>query len=74
MKTIQASDISSFIYCQRAWWYQKNGYISNTYTELSTGSRHHLKHGRMVTMASIIRLIAIIMILIALALIFIYFS
>ena len=74
MKTIRASDISSFIYCQRAWWYQKNGYISNTYTEMSAGSRHHHKHGRMVTMASIIRLIAIIMILVALAFIFLYLS
>jgi len=48
MKTIRASEISSYIYCQRAWWLQTKGHIPENKSELSAGNQIHASHGRAV--------------------------
>jgi hypothetical protein len=58
MKTIRASEISSYCFCQRAWWYQLQGYESENQVELSGGSELHTQHGRLVRRASCLNTLA----------------
>ncbi|HPH95269.1 MAG TPA: hypothetical protein PKW33_10800 [Anaerolineaceae bacterium] len=68
MRTIRASEIGSFIYCQRAWWYQRQGIESSNQAELSMGSEMHAQHGRQVFVAGLLRVAGVALLLITLAL------
>ncbi len=46
MRTIRASEISAFHYCQRAWWYAQRGEANANLAELSAGSQFHERHAR----------------------------
>jgi hypothetical protein len=43
-RTVRASEIGSFIYCQRAWWYQRQGFEPINRAELAAGSEFHNNH------------------------------
>ena len=43
-RTVRASEIGSFIYCQRAWWYQRRGFEPINRSELAAGSEFHSGH------------------------------
>lgn len=58
MKIIRASEIGSYRYCQRAWWYQLQGYVSKNQVELSEGSEYHQQHGRAVYRAGCLKTLA----------------
>ncbi|HWQ84956.1 MAG TPA: hypothetical protein VN363_10340 [Anaerolineales bacterium] len=68
MRTIRASEISTFIYCQRAWWYQKQGIASQNQPQLAAGTSLHLQHGKTVLIAGIFRILAYGLVLLALGL------
>ena len=72
MKTIRASDIGSYLYCRRAWWYRINGQESANQAELAAGTALHRKHGRAVFAAGLIRYAAWAALLLALVLLTIY--
>ncbi|MBA4420369.1 MAG: hypothetical protein C0391_04405 [Anaerolinea sp.] len=57
MRIIRASEIGSYLYCQRSWWYRIAGVEPENKRELQAGTTIHYQHGRFV-MASIIFRIA----------------
>ena len=72
MKKINASEIGSFLYCERAWWYQQQGFDTDNVTELASGSELHEEHGRAVFFSGISRSIALLALLLSLILFVIY--
>ena len=66
MAPIRASEIGSYLFCARAWWYQRQGIRSTNQTELTAGSRLHQQHGRKVISAGLMRGLAIFLMMAAL--------
>lgn len=69
MRSIRASEIGAYLYCRRAWWYQLKGHPSENQAELLSGTRLHARHGRRLIAASLLRLLAYGLLLVALVLI-----
>lgn len=65
MKPIRASDIGSYLYCRRAWWYRIHGKQSINQTEMAAGTELHRKHGRQVMAAGLMRILGFILLLLA---------
>jgi CRISPR/Cas system-associated exonuclease Cas4 (RecB family) len=68
MKPIRSSDIGSYLYCARAWWYRQQGVESSNQAELTAGTELHRQHGRRVLAAGVMRTLALVLLLAALAL------
>ncbi len=73
MKTIRASEIGAFLYCKRAWWYQRQGFESANLAELEGGIQIHRRHERAVAASGCLRILAYLLLLVAFALLTIYF-
>lgn len=58
MRTIRASEIGSFLYCARAWWYQKSGKPSQNQPIMDAGTEFHAAHGRKVAQASLLHVLS----------------
>jgi hypothetical protein len=54
MRIIRASEIGSFLYCQRSWWYQRQGKVSENQAGLEAGSEFHRQHGTLVVKARLL--------------------
>ncbi len=74
MGTIRASEIGTYLYCQRAWWYMKNGTPSENLAEMAAGSELHFRHGRKALEMSCVRTLAYLLLLSALVVLAIYFT
>ena len=74
MRTIRASEIGSFLYCQRAWWYQLQGLKPSNQADLSAGTRLHQRHWQQVLLAGILRALGTVLLLAALVLLVIYLT
>jgi hypothetical protein len=72
MRTIRASEVGTFLYCQRAWWYAQKGYPNENQVELAIGSEIHERHGRVVMVSSCLQFLAYALLLLGLILITIY--
>ena len=66
-RTVRASEIGSFIYCQRAWWYQRRGFEPINRNELAAGSEFHNTHASKARSVILIRILAWVLALTALA-------
>ena len=55
-RPIRASEIGSFLFCKRSWWYQIKGLESQNQKELASGSAYHAEHGRRVLAVGLLRL------------------
>jgi CRISPR/Cas system-associated exonuclease Cas4 (RecB family) len=72
MKKINASELGTYLYCERAWWYRQQGFETDNITELASGSELHEEHGRAVFFSGISRTIAFLTLLISLV-IFVFY-
>lgn len=64
---IRASDIGSYLYCRRAWWYRKQGVESENQAELASGTEIHEQHGRKVMAAGLLQNAGYVLLLAAIA-------
>ncbi len=62
---IRVSEIGSYLYCRRAWWYRKQGVESENQAELASGTQLHRQHGRYVIAAGLLRTLGMILLLAA---------
>ena len=67
MRTIRASELGTFLFCRRAWWYQSQGVTSENQTELAGGNAFHRRHGRNVILSTLLRSAGWFLLLAALA-------
>ena len=74
MPVIRSSDIGTYLYCNRSWWYRKQGVKSQNQTELAAGTELHTKHGRQVLVSGITRTIGLILLMVALVMLVAYCS
>lgn len=74
MKTIRASEIGTFIYCRRAWWYQSQGFESANQLDLAEGTEMHFRHARSIMLSGCLRLLAYGLLLGALLIIALYLA
>jgi CRISPR/Cas system-associated exonuclease Cas4 (RecB family) len=65
---IRASEIGSYLYCRRAWWYRKQGVESENQAELAGGTALHQQHGRKVMAAGLLQIAGYVLLLAAIAL------
>jgi hypothetical protein len=65
MRIIRASEIGLYQFCNRAWWYQLQGYEPNNLQALAKGKEFHEKHSYTVTSAGCLQTLAYGMVLIA---------
>jgi hypothetical protein len=54
MRVLRTSELGSFLYCQRAWWYNAQGVEPENRTELAAGSDFHRRHGARVWQARLL--------------------
>jgi hypothetical protein len=73
-RTIRASEIGAYLYCRRAWWYQKTGRPSQNQAEMAAGSELHYRHGRSTLRLGCLRYAAYALLLLALALLAVYLT
>jgi len=74
MRPIRSSEIGSYLYCRRAWWYRKTGVPSANQAEMSAGTELHRRHGRQVLAASLTRTFGLILFLAAILLLVAYLA
>ena len=68
-KWINASELSEFLYCRRAWWYkQVRGQTGANIRQMESGSQYHRQHGRRVRRLPWARGLAYVLIFAAVAL------
>jgi len=72
MSVIRSSDIGSYLYCRRAWWYRKQGLESENQAELVAGTELHQKHGRQVMASTLTRTAGFILLMIAIVIVVAY--
>lgn len=72
MKIILSSEIGTYLFCRRAWWYKRQGAESVNQAEMKAGTEMHEAHGRSVVAAGLARGAAIIFLLAAIVMLVAY--
>lgn len=69
MRVIRASEIGEYVFCRRAWWLRyTRGLASANVRALAEGTAAHAGHGRRVGASVLLRGLAVLLLLAALAL------
>jgi hypothetical protein len=74
MRTIRASEIGTYLFCHRAWWYRKQGVESNNQAELTAGTTLHNQHGRKILIAGLLRTFGLLLLLLSFALLTVFIT
>ena len=56
MRTLRSSELGTYLYCQRSWWYQQQGIESQNTSEMAGGTQLHRVHGRQVFVSGVLKL------------------
>ncbi len=62
---LKASEVGTYLYCKRAWWYRKRGIEPENQAELAAGTDLHLQHGRKVMAAGLLQVLGFLLLLAA---------
>jgi len=65
MRPIRSSEIGTYLYCRRSWWYRKNGVESENQAELAAATDLHKRHGRQVIASALTRTVGLLLLLAA---------
>jgi len=68
MRKVRASELGSFSYCQRAWWYQQKNMPSENQGAMDAGGQEHREHNRGVKLAVFYRWLALLALAVAILL------
>ncbi|MBI4759705.1 MAG: hypothetical protein ACOYYF_08435 [Chloroflexota bacterium] len=71
---IRSSEIGTYLYCRRAWWYRKQGVEPANQAELAAGTELHRRHGRQALASALTRTVGLILLMIALVMLVAYCS
>lgn len=63
MRKISASELGAFLYCQRSWWYTRQGEKSENQPEMDLGSQVHHSHARNVKHAQLLQWLGLVLLL-----------
>lgn len=74
MRTIRASEIGTYLYCQRAWWYLSQGTPSQNQREMAEGTEFHYQHGKLTFSVGCLRFVAYSLIILSLAMCALYLT
>ena len=74
MRAIRASELSTYLYCQRAWGYVKSGHEPQNQADLAAGIRLHEQHGKRMMVIGGLRALAYVLLLTALVLVMVYLA
>ncbi len=74
MPPIRASEITTYLYCKRAWWYQRRGKVSQNQRAMQAGTHLHYQHGKAVLRSRLLQLGAYLLLLTALVLLAVYWT
>jgi len=73
VRTIRASEIGTYLFCHRAWYYQRKDVPSENIREMVTGTEIHRQHSRKVAAAGCLRTLAMGMLLATMVLVVVHF-
>ncbi len=65
MRIIRASEVGTYLFCQRAWWYQLQGVEPENKAELAGGNEIHEKHAQSVSAITCLQVAAYACLLLA---------
>jgi hypothetical protein len=66
---LRASEVGSYVFCARAWWYARRGVPSASQPLMETGERLHRQHGRLAGSARLVTILAFLLLAAAIGLI-----
>ncbi len=72
-RRIRASEIGSYLFCQKAWKYQRQGLKSENQIEMLSGTRLHDEHGQKVIAKGFSQTLAIFFLIAAAFAVMMYF-
>lgn len=62
---IRVSEIVTYLYCQRAWWYQRRGFAPANQREMTFGREQHHKHAQKVYWSTRLKYLAVFLMMMA---------
>lgn len=74
MRTIRASEISTYIYCRRVWWYRLHGIQPTNQEQLEAGINLHVRNARSLEASVRLRLVAMVILVLGVALAIVHFA